>query len=212
VFQPSLGANTIAKVRSRVRSGLKDHITMEYPNSVVAVFDDHVAAEAAVRKLSASGFDIKSLSVIGKGYHTEEKVVGFYNAGDRIKFWGKRGAFRGALWGLFVGGLFVTVPVVGQVVVLGYLATMAIGVLETAAVVGGLSAISAALYGIGIPKDSVIKYETALKADGFMVVAHGTAEEMARAKAVLGTMSAASLDMHPSVAVQPPIGALVREG
>ena len=185
---------------------------MENQNSVVAVFDDHVTAEAAVKKLSAAGLDIKNLSVIGKGYHTQEKVVGFYNAGDRIKFWGKRGAFWGGLWGLFVGGLFVTVPVVGQVVVLGYLATMAIGALETAAVVGGLSALSAALYGIGIPKDSVIKYETALKADGFMVVAHGTPDEMARAKAVLGTMSTTSLDMHPSVAVQPRIGALVREG
>ena len=186
---------------------------MENPNSVVAVFDDHGAAEAAVKKLSAAGFDIKNLSVVGKGYHTEEKVVGFYNAGDRIKFWGKRGAFWGALWGLFVGGLFVTVPVVGQVVVLGYLATMAIGALETGIVVAGLSALSAALYGIGIPKDSVIKYETALKADGFMVVAHGTAEEMTRAKAVLGTANPSILDVHTtSVAAQPPIGALVREG
>jgi hypothetical protein len=104
------------------------------------------------------------------------------------------------------------VPVVGQVVVLGYLATMAIGALETAAVVGGLSAISAALYGIGIPKDSVIKYETALKAEGFMVVAHGTVEEMARAKVVLATASPSSLDMHPSMAAKTPIGALVREG
>src|SRR5471030_2936775 len=174
---------------------------MEIANSVVAVFDDHVAAEAAVKKLGAAGFEVKNLSVVGKGYHTEEKVVGFYNAGDRIKFWGARGAFWGGLWGLFVGGLFVTVPVVGQVVVLGYLATVAIGALETAAVVGGLSALSAALYGIGIPKDSVIKYEAAIKADGFMVMAHGTAEEMARAKSVLGTASPTRLDMHTGVTV-----------
>src|SRR5471030_2497954 len=185
---------------------------MEIANSVVAMFDDHVAAEAAVKKLGAAGFEMKNLSVVGKGYHTEEKVVGFYNAGDRIKFWGKRGAFWGGLWGLFLGGLFVTVPVVGQVVVVGFLATVAIGALEAAVVVGGLSALSAALYGIGIPKDSVIKYEAALKADGFMVVAHGTAEEMTRAKAVLGTMSTAFLDLHPtSVTVEPRIGALVRE-
>ena len=93
----------------------------------------------------------------------------------------------------------MTVPVLGQVVVLGYLATMAIGVLETAAVVGGLSALSAALYGIGIPKDSVIQYETALKAEGFMVGAHGTAEEMARATAVLGTTGPKSVDLHAGV-------------
>ena len=190
---------------------------MKNQNSVVAVFDDHVAAESAVKKLGAAGFDIKNLSVVGKGYHTEEKVVGFYNAGDRIKFWGKRGAFWGGLWGLFLGGLFVTVPVVGQVVVLGFLATVAIGALETAAVVGGLSALGAALYGIGIPKDSVIQYETALQAEGFMVAAHGTAEEMARAKAILGTTNASSVDLHPpglpaSATAEPRIGALVREG
>jgi hypothetical protein len=173
---------------------------MENPNSVVAVFDDHGAAETAVKKLSAAGFEMKNLSVVGKGYHTEEKVVGFYNAGDRIKFWGVRGAFWGGLWGLFVGGLFVTVPVVGQVVVLGYLATMAIGALETAAVIGGLSALGAALYGIGVPKDSVIQYEAALKAEGFMVVAHGTAQEMARAKTILGTNNPSILEVHTAVA------------
>ena len=66
---------------------------MERADTVVAVFADHQAAEAAVKKLTASGCEMKHLSVVGKGYETEEKVVGFYNAGDRIKFWGKRGAF-----------------------------------------------------------------------------------------------------------------------
>ena len=88
------------------------------------------------------------------------------------------------------------VPVVGHVVVLGYLAATAISAVEGAAVVGGLSALGAALYGIGIPKDSVIKYEAAIKADDFLVMAHGTAEEMARAKTILGTAGAMSVDMH----------------
>ena len=156
-------------------------------DSVIAVFADHNAAEAAVKKLTTAGFEMKGLSVVGKGYHTDEKVVGFYNAGDRIKFWGKRGAFWGGFSGLFLGGLFMTIPVVGHVVVLGYLATIAIAGIENAVVVGGLSALGAALYSIGIPKDSVIQYETAVKSDSFLVMAHGTAEEMARAKTILGT-------------------------
>jgi hypothetical protein len=139
---------------------------------------------------------MKHLSVVGKGYHTDEKVVGFYNVADRIKFWGIRGAFWGGLWGWFFGGLFMTIPVVGHVIVLGYLATMAISAVETAAVVGGLSALGAGLYGMGIPKDSVIQYEAALKADSFLVMAHGTAEEMARAKAILRTANASRLDVH----------------
>jgi hypothetical protein len=85
------------------------------------------------------------LSVIGKGYHSDEQVVGFYNLGDRVKFWGRNGAYWGGLWGLFFGGMFVTVLVVGQVVVLDYLATVAVAAIEAAVVVGGVSALSAAL-------------------------------------------------------------------
>ncbi len=184
---------------------------MEKPNSIVAVFNDHAAAEAAVKKLAAAGFEMKNLSVVGKGYHTEEKVIGFYNAGDRIRFWGMRGAFWGGLWGLFLGGLFVAVPIVGQVVVLGYLAAIAISAVETAAVVGGLSALSAALYSIGVPKDSVVQYEAAVKADGFMVMAHGTAEEMARAQSILGTTNPLRLDVHAPAGTEEPKTLLARE-
>jgi hypothetical protein len=172
---------------------------MEQLDTVIAVFPDHQAAEAAVQKLSASGFEMKKLSVVGKGYHTDEKVIGFYNIGDRVKFWGKRGAFWGGLWGLFFGGIFMVIPVVGHVIVLGYLAATAIATVETALVVGGLSALGAALYSIGIPKNSVIDYETALKADSFLVMAHGVPEEIARAKAILGAAGPSRLDVHTGV-------------
>lgn len=61
---------------------------LEHKNAIVAVFPDHNAAESAVKKLTAADFDMKNLSVIGKGFHTEEKVIGFYKVGDRINFWG----------------------------------------------------------------------------------------------------------------------------
>jgi hypothetical protein len=173
---------------------------MEATNTVIAVFADHPAAETAIKKLTSAGFDMKNLSVVGKGYHTDEKVVGFYNTGDRIKFWGTRGAFWGGFWGLFLGGLFVTVPVVGQVVVLGYIASIVVAAIENAVVVGGISALVAALYSIGVPKDSVIQYETAIKTDSFLVMAHGTAAEIARAKMILSTVNPSRIDVHAKTA------------
>ena len=125
---------------------------MEMVDSVVAVYGDHNSAEVAVKKLIASGFETKNLSVVGKGYHTDEKVVGFYNTGDRVKFWGTRGAFWGGFWGLLLGGLFMTIPLVGHVVVLGYLATVMLAGIENAIVVGGLSALGAALYSLAYPR------------------------------------------------------------
>jgi hypothetical protein len=65
---------------------------MQNSDTIIATLPDHAAAEEAVKKLAQAGFDMKSLTVIGQGFHTEEKVVGFYNTGDRIKFWGGRGA------------------------------------------------------------------------------------------------------------------------
>jgi hypothetical protein len=185
---------------------------MDKADTVIAVFEDHQAAESAVKKLTAAGFEMKNLSVVGKGYHTEEKVVGFYNFGDRVKFWGTRGAFWGGFWGLFLGGLFMTIPVVGHVVVLGYLAAIAMSAVENAVVVGGLSALGAALYGIGVPKDSVIQYEAAVTADAFLVMAHGTSEDVARAKAILGTVNPSRLDVHSGVPAAEPADRLVHAG
>jgi len=169
---------------------------MKTVDSTVAVFDNHSGAEKAIKKLTAAGFDMKSLSVVGKGFHTDEKVVGFYNAGDRIKFWGSQGAFWGGFWGLFFGGVFVTLPVIGPVIALGYVAAIIISAVESAVLVGGLSALGGALYSIGIPKDSVIQYEADLKADGFLVMAHGSEDEIARAKAILGTANPKRIDTH----------------
>ncbi len=165
-------------------------------DAIVAVFQDHSSAEAAVRRLAAGGLDIKHFSIIGKGYHTEEKVTGFYNTGDRVQFWGRNGAMWGGLWGLFFGGIFMTVPVIGPVVVLGHLAAMFFAAAEGAVVVGGLSALGAAIVSIGIPKDSVLDYEEALHADGFLIVASGPQSEMARARTILETMAPSRLDLH----------------
>ncbi len=171
----------------------------EQQDAVVAVFKGHQDAENAVRKLAGSGFDMTHFSIIGKGYHSEEKVVGFYNIGDRIKFWGTNGAFWGGIWSLFFGGIFLTIPMIGPVMVLGHLAAMVVAVIEGAVLIGGLSALGAALFSIGIPKDSVILYEQAVKTDGYLVVAHGSADEMAKSKAILEASNPTSVDLHEKV-------------
>ncbi len=122
--------------------------------------------------------------------------MGFYNIGERVTFWGSRGAFWGGLWGLFIGGVFVTTPVLGPLIILGSLAGTVVMGLESAAVVGGLSALAAALLSLGTPKDSVVKYEEAIKADKFLVMAHGTAEEMTRARTILANAASAHVQAY----------------
>ena len=169
---------------------------MAEKNSIVAVFDSHNQAEDAVRELQKCGFDMKKLSIVGRDYHTDEHVVGYYNAGDRMMYWGKLGAFWGGLWGILFGSAFFFVPGVGPLLVAGPLVTWMVGVLEGAAVVGGLSALGAALASIGIPKDSVLQYEASLKAGKFLLILHGTPQEVERAKDRLDNTQATETTVH----------------
>src|SRR5271167_2990028 len=165
-------------------------------NAVVGIFESHSEAEKALKELQRAGFDMKKLSIVGKDYHTEENVVGYYNAGDRMKRWGKSGAFWGGLWGMLLGSAFFAIPGIGPVLVAGPLVAWILGALEGAVVVGGLSAVGAGLYSIGIPKDSVVKYELALKSDKFIVLAHGTAAEVAKARDIMQTTRPEDVAVH----------------
>jgi uncharacterized membrane protein len=169
-------------------------------NAVVAIYKSHDEAETAIKELQHSGFDMKKLSIVGRDYHTDEHVVGYYNAGDRMQYWGKQGAFWGGIWGLLFGSAFFLIPGVGPLLVAGPLVGWIVGALEGAVVVGGVSAIGAALYSLGIPKDSVLRYETAVKTGKFVVIAHGTAEEATRAREIIHRTNPEAVEEHqPSV-------------
>lgn len=158
---------------------------MDQNNLPVYVFNTHIEAEEAVKALSKSGYDVKKLSIIGKGYHTEETPVGFYTMGDRIKTWGGIGAFWGGIWGLLIAPAVFFLPGLGLVAMAGPVVAALVAALEGAVLVGGVSAIGAALTQIGVPKDNIMKYEMALKVDKYVLVVHGSIEEQDKARTVL---------------------------
>lgn len=165
-------------------------------NAVVAIYKSHTEAETAVKELQQGGFDMHQLSIVGRDTHLDEDVVGYYNTGDRMQYWGKLGAFWGGFWGLLFGSAFFMVPGVGPLLVAGPLIGWIVGALEGAIVVGGLSALGAALFSQGIPKNSILQYETALKTDKFVLIAHGSAEEAVRAREIISRTNPESLGEH----------------
>ena len=165
-------------------------------DSVVAIYRSHPAAEAAIKRLEQSGFDMQKLSIVGRDTHTDEHVVGYYNAGDRMKYWGGVGAFWGWIWGLLFGSALFVIPGIGPLVMAGPIVGWIVAALESAVVLGGVSAMGAGLVSLGIPKDSIVEYETALKTDKFVLIAHGSAAEISDANEILGLTSPESLDQH----------------
>jgi hypothetical protein len=169
---------------------------MSIENSVVAVYHTHTEADQAVKELQRGGVDLHKLSIVGKGYHTDEQVVGYYNTGDRMKYWGKVGAFWGGFWGLLFGSALFIIPGLGPILAAGPVVAWIVAGLEGAVEVGALGALGAGLFSIGIPKDSIVKYETALKTDQFLLIVHGTAAEVAQAKDIIQTTHPVHFAQH----------------
>jgi len=177
-----------------------------YDRSVIGIVRTHDDAEEAVKSLQRAGFDMKKLSVVGKGYHSEEHPLGFYTVGDRIKGWGGLGAFWSGVWGLLLGAAFFWIPGLGPLAVAGPFAHLIVTGLEGAVLGGGVGVLGGALTGLGLSKESVIRYETRIKADNYLIIAHGTAAEMENARGILE-----SLTLEAPELVTPPDGTPKRQ-
>ncbi|MBI5067313.1 MAG: hypothetical protein HZB56_03665 [Deltaproteobacteria bacterium] len=165
-------------------------------HSLVATFPSHTGAEGAIQALHAAGLDMKRLSIVGRDFHAEEHARGLYTSGDRMKFWGGRGAIWGSLWDLLQGGGLFFVPSIGPLVVMGPLVGWIAGALQGAAAGGDMGALGRALASVGIPEESVVEYEREVKAGRFLVLAHGSAAFVNQARAALAAGGAAAIHTH----------------
>ena len=166
---------------------------MQAQDAVAAVFPDQLVAEAAIKRLTAAGIPLQSISVVCRSHSAGEKVTGLQDShmqgmGGPLRSWSS----RGALGGLFPGGVDLTTPTTGPVVVLGYLAN-AVAAVDGAVVVGGLSGLA----GIQVPKDVVQRYETAIAADAVLMLAHGQAGDLAQAEDTLKALNPSYRELPP---------------
>lgn len=158
---------------------------MSNPDSDFFVFNTQADAENAIRTLGQSGFDMKQLSLVGKGYPGQAKPLGVHTLGDRIKFWGGTGAFWGVICGVVLTPAVFALPEMGSVAIAGPIVATIIAALEGAVVVGGLSALGAALTQPGVPEGQIVQLVTALKVDKCLLDVQGSAEGQGKARSVL---------------------------
>ena len=102
--------------------------------------------------------------------------------------------------GILFGSALMFVPVVGHIVVLGPLAAAIAGGLQGAVHGGSASALVGALSTLGVSKDSVLRYETAIKADKFLVIVNGGGEAILRALELLVAAGSGDVQAHPATA------------
>jgi len=168
--------------------------------SVVGVYPTMSEAEEAVRMLDRGGFPIQQVSIVAQNLESEKEVHGYVTVGDIAKSGAGTGAWVGGLFGLLIGAAFIWVPGFGPLVVAGPLAAMLLGGIEglVAGAAGG--GLLGALVGWGVSKEHILKYEERLKGGKYLVIAHGSAEEVAKAHNILEGSGATELNVHTAEA------------
>ena len=117
--------------------------------------------------------------------HRAEQVVAHYGAGGHARYWGEFGPFWTGMWASLSGWACLVIPGVGPILVAGPMGSWVVAALENEGVFGGLSALGAALYGLGIPKDAVLRYDAAVRTKKLLLIAHGAVDEVGKAKEIL---------------------------
>ena len=169
---------------------------MKELNATVGVYESHDMAVKAVHELNKGGFPMNKVSIIGKELEKVEDAKGYYTWKDPAKAGAGIGAFWGSIFGLLVGVGFIVVPGVGGIFVAGSLAAVVLGGLEGAAVGSVSGGLFGALLGLGIGKDKVLKYQQNLEAGQYLVIAHGTQDDVRKARDMLEGTDAKEVDIH----------------
>lgn len=165
-------------------------------NSVIHVYDNMEAVESAIRKLDHERFPIKQVSVVTRDMESRKEVHGFVTSGDMAKSGAGTGAWVGGLFGLLIGAAFIWVPGFGPLFVAGPLAAALLGGLEGAIAGATGGGVLGALLGWGVSKQQIIKYEERLQAGNYLLIAHGTADEIKQARLILQDTHPVEVNVH----------------
>ncbi|MBC8102794.1 MAG: DUF1269 domain-containing protein [Cytophagales bacterium] len=130
---------------------------------------------------------LQNLSIVGRDFQVREQIQGYYRPSDAALEGAGQGAWFGGLFGMLMGfGLFL-VPVAGMVLVLGPLSGLVAGAIAGA----GVGALVEGLVALGLPRDQALRSVERLQAGQFLVLAQGTVEEVALARKILDSETAA---------------------
>ena len=154
---------------------------------VVGIYSNEARAQQLVEKLIREDYPMDQISLLSRADGAGDDMLGvtYHDTGERMKAWGKHGAFWGAIWGLLAGasGMFV-LPGLGPLLVAGPIVEALGAAIAGAAVASGtmagaaaVSHLASALHRIGIPEDELAQIESAIEAGQYVVILHCAPEE-----------------------------------
>lgn len=158
---------------------------MKETNAIVGIYQTHELAVEAVKTLKEHNFPMDKVTLVGKGEESIEHIEGFHTWEEVTNKGIKVGGAVGGLMGVLVGLGILTIPVLGPVYVVGGLAATLFTALEGTAIGSAGGALFGTLMGYGVGKEKVEKYENYIEEGKYILIIHGSIEDVRNSEKIL---------------------------
>jgi hypothetical protein len=164
--------------------------------SVIGVYDSILEAEDAVEALNQGKFPIAQVSIVAKDLQSERVVHGYVTTGE-VALTGARGAaWFGGFLGMFLGAAFLWVPGFGPLIAAGPFVAMLLGGIEGVIAGAAGGGLLGALVGLSVSRQHILTYEENIKSGKYLVIVHGSPEELQLAHTVMQGTAVSELTHH----------------
>jgi hypothetical protein len=182
---------------------------MPVQDALVAIYARHADSKDAVRALQVAGFNMARVSLVAKDHelNSHRRVIGFREGGGRIPFGRSQPPFWAELWNLLPWSAFFWIPETGALFVGG---PLLVGIVEAGDgedTAPRRSALGLGLHHLGIPRDRIARYETAVKVNQDLVIAQGTEEEVILARPIIRASGSVQISYHRGRVQSQPVNA-----
>lgn len=164
-------------------------------NATLTVFKSPSDAESAIRQLAKDAYDLGRVSMVGRDagdLHAADVVHGKVQTSVPTAGTPSWAGIRGML----VNSGFIVVPSIGPLLVAGPLLTWIVQSMGTAFGPNKQDALAAGLHHLGIPEQSVLRCEAALRIGKVVVIAEGSVMMMILAREVFRRMPVEMIEQH----------------
>lgn len=168
-------------------------------NTYLAVYPTLPAAEQAVTQLHEAGFDMACISIAGSPSGVESSMVGCYNTGTGVQYFGEYADIWARIAGPMNGWGNFWSPKSGPIVVTGPLVQAIITGQKDRTEADDLSDFCYGLSNIGIPAFNCGEYEAALMANQWLLFVMGEINQVDRAHHELKSTNPLNGTLHHAI-------------
>ncbi|TCK17757.1 hypothetical protein DFR30_0999 [Thiogranum longum] len=165
-------------------------------NSCVAVYDLQQQLEDSIAALQRNGYDLKKVSVIGKGGYSEQHHFALILSRGMPRFHGEQADFWNRVHALLGSAGFFWAPGFGPFTVAGAIVTVLTGKPDRKLIGGKLHRLGMGLYAVGLSGDSALHYESVVDQGRLILIVQGPRDEVERASETIARTESTEMAVH----------------